>query len=45
MKDPRAGSIARDAYLLIVLKGDGSPLVPEIRRQFNCLQLTGDFCK
>lgn len=42
--DPRAGSITNDAFLAVVLNPDTSPLDPEVTDNFNCLQLTHDFC-
>jgi hypothetical protein len=44
LQDPRAGAIAKDAFLLTVLKADGTPLVPNTTKQFDCLQTTGNFC-
>jgi hypothetical protein len=41
--DPRAGAIARDAFLDTVQKPDGTPLDPAFTRNFNCLQQTGNF--
>lgn len=45
MKDPRGGSIASDAFLVIVQNVDGTPQAPVIEQQFVCLQSTGDFCQ
>jgi len=45
LKDPRAGSIAPDAFLETVHNLDGTPLVQNLVDQFNCLQTTGKFCK
>ena len=45
MQDPRGGAIAKDAFLVSVLKADGTPLVPNLVTQFNCLQKTGNFCR
>jgi hypothetical protein len=44
LKDPRGGSIAKDAFLETVHKSDGTELVPDLQAQFNCLQQTGNFC-
>jgi hypothetical protein len=43
IKDPRSGGIAFDNVLSPVRKPDGSPLEPELLRQFNSLQSTGDW--
>src|SRR5262249_16249279 len=42
--DPTNGAITPDAFLDSVHRPDGTPLDPEITRQFNCLQSTGQFC-
>src|SRR6516225_582191 len=44
MQDPRGGSIAKDAFLDVVRRSDGTPVDPEVVTQFNCLQQTGAFC-
>ena len=43
LPDPRAGAIAKDAFLDQVLKPNGAPLDPAITANFNCLQTKGDF--
>jgi hypothetical protein len=41
---PTGGAITKDAFLNFVKKADGSPLIPVILQQFNCLQQTGSPC-
>lgn len=41
--DPRAGAIAKDAFLDSVHKPNGQPLDPAFTQNFNCLQATGNF--
>jgi hypothetical protein len=41
IKDPRNGGIARDQFLAITRKPDGSPLEPQFLADFNSLQATG----
>ncbi|HMJ06551.1 MAG TPA: hypothetical protein VK474_09880 [Chthoniobacterales bacterium] len=41
IKDPTDGGIARDQFLAITRKPDGSPLEREFLENFNSLQLTG----
>jgi len=43
LPDPRAGAIAKDAFLDQVLKPNGAPLDPAITANFKCLQTKGDF--
>jgi hypothetical protein len=43
LPDPRAGAIAKDAFLDQVLKPNGAPLDPAITSNFKCLQTKGDF--
>lgn len=45
MKDPRNGAIEPVDTLAYVRKADGSPLEPELLRQFTSLQTTGDWAK
>ncbi len=33
-----------DAFLEDVRKSDGTPLIPKVRANFNCLAQTGEFC-
>ena len=42
--DPTQGGIAPDAFVDTVRKQDGSPLDPQITKEFNCLQKNGQFC-
>ena len=42
--DPTQGGIAPDAFVDTVRKQDGSPLDPQITKEFNCLQKSGQFC-
>ncbi len=44
IRDPRGGAITPDAFLELVRKPDGRPLVPLVAEQFGCLQTTGNFC-
>jgi hypothetical protein len=46
-EDPRDGAIAPDAFLEIVVDGNGNVLAGEVELQeeFDCLQATGDFCE
>lgn len=44
MHDPRAGSIAPDAFLSYCVDDLGNPVYPDMVANFTCLQLTGDFC-
>jgi hypothetical protein len=41
VKDPRNGGIARDQFLAITRKADGTPLDPKFLADFNSLQATG----
>ena len=41
VKDPRAGGIAKDQFLAITRKADGSALEPEFLENFQSLQATG----
>jgi hypothetical protein len=41
--DPRAGAIARDAFLDTVRTPTGAPLDSAFNRNFDCLQKTGNF--
>lgn len=41
IKDPRDGGIAKDQFLAITLKADGSALEPEFLQNFQSLQTTG----
>jgi hypothetical protein len=43
--DPTRGGIAKDAFLDVVRRIDGSPLDPRITANFQCLQETGQFCQ
>lgn len=43
VKDPTDGAIPFDTSLSYVRKPDGTPLEPEFLRQFNSLQMTGDW--
>lgn len=43
MKDPRDGGIAPADTLAYVRKADGTPLEPELVRQFESLRTTGDW--
>lgn len=42
VKDPRDGGIARDQFLAITRKPDGSALEPEFLQDFESLRLTGE---
>jgi hypothetical protein len=44
MLDPRFGGIAKDAFLDVVRRPDGTPLDPRIEKNFQCLQKTGNSC-
>ena len=44
MLDPTHGGIAKDAFLDVVRRIDGSPLDPRITANFQCLQETGQCC-
>lgn len=41
IKDPRNGGIAKDQFLAITRKADGSAVEPEFLQDFNSLQTTG----
>src|SRR3954467_8461616 len=41
IKDPTDGGIARDQFLAITRKADGTPVEPEFLQNFNSLQQTG----
>ena len=41
IKDPTDGGIARDQFLAITRKADGTALEPEFLDNFNSLQQTG----
>jgi hypothetical protein len=41
IKDPRDGGIARDQFLAITRKPDGTALEPEFLENFQSLQTTG----
>jgi hypothetical protein len=43
--DPTRGGIAKDAFLDVVRRSDGSPLDPRITANFHCLQEAGQFCQ
>ena len=42
--DPTQGGIAPDAFADTVRKQDGSPVDPDVTKEFNCLQKNGQFC-
>ncbi len=46
-EDPRGGAIAPDAFLETVNGANGQPIASSqtFRWQFNCLQVSGDFCR
>jgi hypothetical protein len=43
-EDPRNGFIRRDAFIRDVTRADGTPVFPALRKNFICLQNTGDWC-
>jgi hypothetical protein len=43
-EDPRDGFIRPDAFIRDVTGGDGTPVFPALRKNFICLQQTGDWC-
>jgi len=43
-EDPRNGFIRPDAFIRDVIRADGSSVFPALRKNFNCLQKTGDWC-
>jgi hypothetical protein len=44
MLDPTQGGIAKDAFLDVVRRPDGSPVDPRIAANFECLKEIGQFC-
>lgn len=44
-EDPRNGFIRKDAFIRDVRRADGTSVFPALRKNFNCLQQTGDWCK
>ena len=44
LNPPTGGAITKDAFLNFVKKADGTPLIPLILQEFNCLQQTGNLC-
>lgn len=44
-EDPRNGFIRPDAFIRDVRRADGTSVFPALRKNFNCLQQTGDWCK
>lgn len=43
-EDPRDGFIRPDAFIRDVRRADGTSVFPALRKNFNCLQTTGDWC-
>src|SRR5688572_25269197 len=43
-EDPRNGFIRPDAFIRDVRRADGTSVFPALRKNFNCLQQTGDWC-
>ena len=43
-EDPRNGFIRPDAFIRDVTRADGTSVFPALRRNFICLQRTGDWC-
>ena len=43
-EDPRNGFIRPDAFIRDVTRADGTSIFPALRKNFNCLQQTGDWC-
>ena len=43
-EDPRNGFIRPDAFIRDVRRGDGTSVFPALRKNFICLQQTGDWC-
>ena len=43
LPDPRAGAIAKDAFLDSVKRPNGTPVDPGFTKNFNCLQSVGSF--
>jgi len=42
--DPRSGGLAKDTFLVTVRFADGTPVSPEVEKNFNCLKDAGEFC-
>ena len=43
IKDPTDGGIARDQFLAITVKADGTPVEPSFLENFESLRTTGDW--